>query len=298
MYSDILIAIQDIEEINDLEPYLQSLQPYVRRLRHSYRSRTVAVDYSDFNIQAAYLLAYYPQYVEMTNHYVIDLADSFKNWLAKRSHLQACFFGSGPAPEVVAVARHLQYGQQIRSVLLTARIYDIAASTWTKSHEVTKRLVRKLAPNVRLILSGHQINLCQRNVLFPIRAAIKCSQLFVIQNCLNEFATERQVFVENMALLLEWMPTSSVLVLADLNYEIVQDLMEKVEAQARSHTCSSVVRSCSEGSRSFQSEIELTPLITQHLLTGENYLIPRRSINYNCLIVKKQTVINLLDIPF
>jgi hypothetical protein len=302
MYSDILAAIQDVEQISSLEPYLQSLQPYVRQLRQSYRSRTVTVDYSDFNIQAAYLLAYYPQYAEMTYRCVAGLTELVRNWLTTRSHLQACFFGGGPAPEVIAVACHLQHEQKIRAVSLSACVYDIADSTWAKSREITKRLVRELAPNVQLALTGHQIDLCQRNVLFSIQAKIQSSQLFVIQNCLNEFAAAPQIFVENIVLLLEWMPTNSVLVLADLNnYVVVQYLMKQVEAQVGAHTCSTVVRSCSEGNCSFRSKIQLTPLITQHLLTGENDLIPRRNINFNYLIVQKQTLAmaaNLLDIPF
>lgn len=73
MYSNILAAIQHIEKIDNPEQYLQSLQPYVRQLRNSYCSSTVTVNYSDFNTQAAYLLAYYPQYAEMTYRYIKDI---------------------------------------------------------------------------------------------------------------------------------------------------------------------------------------------------------------------------------
>ena len=291
MYSDILAAIQNIEQIDCLEPYLQSLQPYVRQLRQSYCSSTVTVDYSDFNVQAAYLLAYYPQYAEMTYRCVNSLATTIRAWLTTRSQLQACFFGGGPAPEVFAFASHLQHEQQIRSVSLTARVYDIAAITWAKSRDVTKRLVHEFTPDVRLILTGHRVDLCQRDALFSIRAEIQNSQLFVVQNCLNEFAAAPQVFIENMALLLDWMPAGSALVLADLHkYGMVQYLMEQVEALVQSGTGSSVVRSCSDGSCFLRSEIELTPLITECLLTGENGLIPRRKINYNYLVVQKQLV--------
>lgn len=291
MYSNILAAIQDIKQIDhlELEPYLRSLQPYVRQLRQSYKSKTVSVNYENFEIQAAYLLAYYPQYAEMTCYYVADLADSIRAWLTTQSQLQACFFGGGPAPEVLALACHLQCDQPVQPVSLTARVYNISATTWARSHEITGRLVRQVAPDVLLALTGHQINLCQRNALFPIRVAIQSSQLFVVQNCLNEFVAAPQIFIENMALLFEWMPASSSLVLADLaNYEMVQNLMEQVEAQMLAYNRSSVVRSCIDGKRYFRSQIKPTPLVTQHLLTGEDGLIPKQNINYNYLIVQKQ----------
>ena len=77
--------------------------------------------------------------------------------------------------------------------------------------------------------------------------------------------------------------------------------MEQAEALVQSGACSSVVRSYSDGSCFFRSKIELTPLIIECLLTGENGLIPRRNINYNYLVVQKQLVpmaAELLEIPF
>ena len=57
MYTDILDRLTNFNQINNLEFYLQDLQPYVKRLRQNYCSNNVRVDYSDPSIQAAYLLA-------------------------------------------------------------------------------------------------------------------------------------------------------------------------------------------------------------------------------------------------
>ena len=50
------------EKIN----FLKSLQPYVTSLRSSFKNKQINVDYRDRNVQAAYLIAYYPSYIEMT----------------------------------------------------------------------------------------------------------------------------------------------------------------------------------------------------------------------------------------
>lgn len=61
MYTHILDGLTNFNQTNNLELYLQNLQPYVKRLRQNYCSNNVKVDYSNPNVQAAYLLAYYPQ---------------------------------------------------------------------------------------------------------------------------------------------------------------------------------------------------------------------------------------------
>jgi hypothetical protein len=57
--------------------YLQSLQPDVKRLRSSFHTNHVRVDYSNYNTQAAYLLAYYPHYVEMTYRVLESLQQKY-----------------------------------------------------------------------------------------------------------------------------------------------------------------------------------------------------------------------------
>jgi len=61
------------------ESYLASLQSFVKILRKAYRNNKVAVDYSRTEMQAAYLIAYYPHYVEMTLK-ILKLLSSYSNF--------------------------------------------------------------------------------------------------------------------------------------------------------------------------------------------------------------------------
>jgi len=52
MYSSILEAISQQEQIQDVDHYLQNLQPHLRYLRQSFKSSRVTVNYGNFNVQA------------------------------------------------------------------------------------------------------------------------------------------------------------------------------------------------------------------------------------------------------
>jgi len=294
MYTHILDGLKNFNQINNLELYLQDLQPYVKRLRQNYWSNNVKVDYSDPNVQAAYLLAYYPQYTEMTDEVLRNLAQNELNkCFAQRRELQACFFGAGPAPETVSWVKYLDHNHSAARYVV-AHTYDLAAATWSGSREVTKHLVSQLFPDIKLTLNGTNINLCQMNALFPIRHIIQNCCLFFVQNCLNEFVENSQVFINNIDFIFTEMPVNSVLVLADLsNYNSVIALMEQVETYVSNKANLTIIRSYTTGAYNFRSLLTQPTVITKNLLTGDNGLIPRKNIKFNFLAVQKTPVTQL-----
>lgn len=287
MYNHILDGLTKFNQTNNLELYLQDLQPYVKHLRENYCSSNVKVDYSDPNVQAAYLLAYYPQYTEMTYEVLCNLAQNHLNMCFARRELQACFFGAGPAPETVSWVKYLNCNYSIAKYVV-AHTYDLAAATWSGSREVTKHLISQLFPDIKLTLNGTNLNLCQMDALFPIKDIIQNCCLFFVQNCLNEFVGNSQIFIKNIDFILAKMPVASVLVLADLsNYTSVIALMKQVETYVSSKANLRIIRSYTTGACNFRSLLTQPPVITENLLTGEDGLIARKNINYNFLAIQK-----------
>ncbi|MCU0549469.1 MAG: hypothetical protein MUC48_08995 [Leptolyngbya sp. Prado105] len=300
MYRSILRAIEQQEQIQDVEHYLQSLKPYVINLRRGFRNSLIRVDYSDFKVQAAYLLAYYPLYSEVTYRVLMDLAEPIHQAFAQKKRLQACFLGGGPTPEAVALSTYLkQSGSQVNS--LTAYAFDIAATTWSKSQEVSKYLVSKANSEIQFSLQGHPLNLCQKNVFSTYRDIIQTTDLFVIQNCLNEFVNTPQVFIENIDFLIQEMSESSILIIADLNFEIVKRLMGQVECHFRTVSRLEVIRSNASGYSCLHSRLPLLKVLTDNLLTGEEDLIPKKKVNFNYLAIQKMPIavqFEYASIPF
>lgn len=258
MYSYILERLVQFNQISDLKLYLRNLQPYVIRLRQSYRSNSVNIDYSDPNTQAAYLLAYYPLYAEMTYQVLCNLGENYlQKCFSGYKELQACFFGAGPAPEIVGLVNYLHCKHSLLRYA-ASHTYDITANTWSNSQSITKYVASQLSPNFNLMLSGNHLNLCQKNGLYPIINIIKSSQLFIVQNCLNEFIADSHLFLENIGFLAVEMPANSILVIADLcHYSLILDLMNKVESYFDNTSKLEMIRKYTNGICSFQSSLRL-----------------------------------------
>jgi hypothetical protein len=291
MYNYILDELIRLNQVGDIKLYLQGLQPYVKRLRQSYCSDFVSVDYSNPNVQAAYLLAYYPQYAEMTYQVFCDLD---KNYLhrcfSECKEFQACFFGAGPAPETVGLVKYVNCNYSNLKYFV-AHTYDIAADTWLRSREITKNVASQSFPSLYFTLDGNNLNLCQKNVLLPIRQVIDKCRLFVVQNCLNEFIYTPETFIENIKFIVAQMTNESILVIADLcKYSSVINLMQQIEMYIGNNNNLKLIRSCNEGNLYFRYSFELPTILTDTLLTSSNGLIPRRNINFNYLAVQKYPI--------
>lgn len=277
------------EDEDSLSLYLQSLKPYARRLWQSYRSSSVEVNYRESDAQAAYFIRYYPYYAQMTREVLESLHRDALPF--ESSHVQACFFGAGPAPETIGLINYLNNNfPNVTSVQV--QTYDIAADTWWISRDITRNYLVPCYWQGQFILNADIINLGDSNALYKIINVIKNSSLFVVQNCLNEVLTANaDIFLDNISFLVSEMPQRSILVIADQNnYFLVLNLMKRIEDCIRGINQASIIRSHTAGSIGFDARIALPPIpriIRENLLTGEDQLIPRRRVSFNYLVVQK-----------
>lgn len=301
MYSYILDGLVRHNQINNVELYLQSLQNYVKKLRQSYQANQVRVDYSDSNIQAAYLLAYYPQYTEMTYKVLCDLNHNYLySCFVGSRDLQACFFCAGPAPETVAWVKYLSSNYSPAKYAV-AHTYDIAANTWSQSREITKNIVAKLCPGMEFMLNGYSLNLCQKNALSSIRDVIQTSHLFFVQNCLNEFVYNPDVLIKNLDFLITEMPVNSILIIADLNYKCVINLMAQIELYVSNSNRAKIIRSYTAGEIHLHSSLIVPSFIRNNLFTGADGLIAKSNVYFKYLAIQKLPVaakLSYADVPF
>jgi hypothetical protein len=224
LYNLILAGLQKSNRAQSLDKnfanYLRSLQTPVKQLRQSYRSDLVTVDYSSEEIQAAYLIAYYPQYAEMTKQ-VLEQANHLHNnlFLLEQKYLNICLFGAGAAPEVVGLVSFLSvHYPKLQS--LNIRVYDIFADTWTFSQQITRDIIDQLWQG-KIEFSTHLVDFCQFESFKDLKEVINNSQLFIFQNCLNEIRDFKD-FNQNIRYLLEIMPSNALLIMSDLkNYKKV-----------------------------------------------------------------------------
>ncbi len=290
MYEALLPIVKDSYGQNSacLPSFLTGLQSAVKNLRQSYQTHHVQVDYGQPHIQAAYLLAYYPYYVQQTYHSLTLAAQhsGFAN-LINRGHLQALLLGSGPMPEAAALALYRQ--QLPLASSLKAISYDFNVSQWQSARRVTAQLMTNLAPNITYDDEGHPLNLAQFNALAAAKGDIQGSQLIVIQNCLNEiYRANFGAFKDNMHFLMANMAPGSALLLSDLKYSQTTRCLRLLKTLAQEVPSMTTIYDHGDRHLGLDNAFPLQLIIRRHLMTGEDGLMSRRWINQFSLCLLKR----------
>jgi hypothetical protein len=291
LYKYILEGLRDLSQTkqteNEFIAYLQSLQVEVKNLRQSYRNNSVSVNYSRVEVQAAYLITYYPQYAEMTRRILEQVELSHKTlFLFEQKHLEVCLFGAGAAPEAVGLVSFLgEYYPNLQS--LSIRVYDIYANTWAISQRITQNIIPELWQG-EFTFSTEELDFCQANSFHLLDDAIANSQVFIFQNCLNELKYPTN-FNQNIRYLLTKMPINSLLIMADLRiYQKTSEFQAQVKKLLQELEFERQIL-CVRHSEmlDFRTAIAIPAIITKNLLTGTHLLIPRTQIKCNFISVYK-----------
>lgn len=288
LYDLILEGLYSSYEIKSEEAkkaFLDSLKPYVTELRTSLRNKQIKVDYRDKNVQAAYLIAYYPSYVEMT--YEVLNRHEIKVLPSKNRILNICLFGAGAAPEAIALLNFInQNSLDIDEVNIYA--YDIFASTWNFSLDLARKfIIPHFWQSKKFELISLDLDLCEHNVFEKILKKIQNSNLFIFQNCLNEL-NDRNIAIENIKYLAQSINQETRLIIADLSgYQVVSDMKLRIEQNFQDLSHLKIFKS--KDRDEVRVKISLPSIIRQHLLTGKpnqtweesEGLTPRSIVRFN-----------------
>lgn len=285
LYDYILEALKNSRDFynaknhDTFESYLQSLQKPAKQLWESYRSSQVKVNYSEPSIQAAYLIRYYPHYVKMTFEIMKQCWEDF----AFGEKINACFFGSGPCPEVAGLAQFLtEYCPKTKELFVN--VYDIASEQWTPSRAVTKNFVLPNLWEGQFDGKAPNLDLCSANSFEEITEVIEKSHLFVFQNCLNEI-WNTSATKDNIKFLVDRAPKDSFIIIADLLYDQNRQIVEDVAEIAEKKRDYKIIKKCDN--ITIESSFTLPKIVEDNLLTGEKGLIPKKKIKFLFLAIRK-----------
>lgn len=313
MYYQILEGLREFMgfesvESPDFAEYLQSLQESVIQLRQAYRTNSVQIDYTASNIQAAYMLAYFPQYVDMAYEIFKSLetfqdsntTENLKEVIERKlfennEGLAACFFAAGPAPESVALCKYLaediiKYDLIIfKPNIIHLKTFDIDWHSWSLSRHLTRN---HILSDYDLLITGlkpHQINLLSKGAFSRYEQHIRKADIIFFQNCLNELFVEKEDFLKNLNDLLSFLEDEAILIIANLgNYPLVNDIFQRIEALIKQNSSLKLLRSAIRMINiKLLYNTRLPKIITNNLLTREDHLIPRENVNFNYIIVYK-----------
>jgi hypothetical protein len=203
--------------------------PSLHALRASYRSGwgSVAVEYTR-DVTEAYLLAYYPHYVGMARS-VVNLLPPHS--FPRQGTMRVCAFGTGPAPEPVAIARYLR-DHLPDADTLELYLFDInpEAWDWARGVSLERVLPQHWSGDVDVRVVDRVDIASARLIDGSVAEATATADLVVFQNCLNELATKDAHVRENARELVAAMKPGAVLTMADIdNYPTARRCLEIIE---------------------------------------------------------------------
>ena len=288
MYEHILNGLYAANQLTTEQQkinYLRSLQPHVKSLRNSYNAYPVVIDYSDANIQASYLITYFPQYTELLT-YALSMAGE----IIANEHINSLiFFGSGPCPEIIGYLDYIRIFTPNLARQLNISIFDIAATNWQYSRDIIFNQVVPNWLNVGSSIGRLSPKDLRIDVSFNASNLNSNKKLVVFQNCLNEIEeVNHPVVLTNVEFVYNALPPASYIVIIDIHgYRSVIQLIQTIEDKLANTGTAEIVRSISGMGLRRGTKYSPSPIIKENLLTGENGLIPKYWLNFNYSIIKK-----------
>ncbi len=261
-----------------LEEMLSSLREPLRGLRRSYRSGRVLIDYEKGS-ELAYLLAYVPPYIRMAEQVIARslVLDSIG------PILDVGLVGAGPAPEAVALI-NLLIDAKAQVDRLRLHLFDIATDEWRIVREALLDVGCRCRWDGSIEVQHHSLDLRTPATFNAHRSILQSLDFVMVQNCLNEDIVHRPAAVENLLDLLSAMRPGSVLAIADQhNYVSVRDRIRMLADQVIDE-----VETLGRFDAAIRVRVTdpLPPVLTKHLLTGEDGLIPRKNLELGVLVLR------------
>jgi hypothetical protein len=303
-YKLLLQELNEINDVEDIETYykiLEGSQQYVKALRKGYLSNPPNVDYSDPHHRAAYLLAYYPHYIENVYYSLKKLPPDILQSLKNAKKVRASFFGSGPAPEVLGLIAFIrEYSINTESAL----VFLFDHFHWHIGQMLTLNMAREYWPRGILRIVPRELDITGEVSSWHsvIQKSINNSDILVMQNCLNDAIGQSEGFIDNFVNIVKIAKIGALILIIDLKHEHIKDLMIKLENALENSGMGQIVHGASKLDN-FRAEISVPIEIRERLLIREDGLIPKESTYFRfTAFYKTQDTIfevdELDDIPF
>jgi len=267
-----------IEPDESIIALFESFKPFIRCLRQKYKGEGVCVDYADKNFRRAYMLAYYPYYISPVCQTLTVC--NYHELIGPKADLYTCCFGGGPLPELIGIAKY------VNSFLKEMWMIDCTVFDLNKEWQEERELYT-------LHLAGHYydglINLHDKIIdlwseELPSPEEVANSDLVLFQNCFNDCPPQKyDVLKKNIATIWEKMLVNSTMIIIDLAYGSVVNLMREIEAMIN-NLRGEIVKPVTFN----DTPLEICTLLNGRLFDGSDGLIPKYHCNYWSLVMGKR----------
>jgi len=285
---DTLMAMNAFPEEVDLPTVLQATQEHVQKLRLAFRDIPCHVDYSDRYVRGAYMLAYFPYYIEPVHTVLSRIRLAGTNPIPNKRQISVCVFGSGPTPEALGVMAYLQQ----RCPTCTQAhfsLLDAAADGWQRC---TGLCFDQLQPHYWDGEATHSLHEC--NLLSQCNqcgtnctAQLQNADLVILQNCLNDIIVDRNAVVGKAISIFRRMRPGAIFICIDLNFDEIRRALQAVSEQVTAAGLGTVLHPVAEAHHEISRSFDIPPAMLEHLYIGDDGLRPRRYTRFYALALQK-----------
>ncbi len=257
------------------------MQEHVYRIRKMYNmpiGRTIPYDDADF--RAAYLLAYFPYYIEPICH-VLEAAN-LPDSLFATGTLKAAFFGGGPCPEALGLAAYLR--KRLRNLThVEATVFDRQPG-WNM---IQQELVPSMMPYYKSGNTTFKLNSRSCDVVECLARQCTCGvadkDIIIGQNFLAEVCMDRTKAINTFERLIR-RSNCRYLVYVENQYDEVKSLMNELSAHLYDNGLT--INRPTAQTTTIRPNFKLPQVMLQHLFVGSDGLIPRYNVHFHHMILE------------
>lgn len=258
-----------------------SMRDPVYRIRKLYNQpigRTLPYDDSEF--RSAYLLAYFPYYIEPVCH-VLDKANLPESLFASGA-LKAAFLGGGPCPEVLGLAAYLRKR--------VPRLATVEATAFDRQHgwrPIQQDLVPSMLPSYKSGHTSFTLKSKSCDVVECLSRECSCGvadkDIIIAQNFLTEvYADKKRAMVTFERLIRH--SQCKYMVFVDNMYDKVKEMMNELSCYLYDKGLTKT--SAAAETSAIRPNFRLPQVMQQHLFTGEDGLIPRYNVKFHHMVLE------------
>ena len=261
----------------------KGLKNSVKQTREGYQSPFgITFPYDQASFQNAYLVAYFPYYIEPLYH--VLKAANLPEELFVSENFHASFFGGGPCPEALGLAAYLrEKAPNLQSVDIS--IFD-RENSWNTIQQglLSEMLLDYAAPETTFSIQGRQCNVvkCGGNKCSSSRAIIG-SDLIIAQNFLAEVQTNRDAAIDSFEGIVR-RANCRYLVFIENNYGKNREMLNFINRRLYSKGLS--VGLAKIGYNEIRPNFPTPRVLSRYLYADENGLRAKKIVKYHHMVIE------------
>ena len=284
----------DISNQQQLCKELELRKSDVQTLRRSFNQDQPETDYSRKSVCDAYMLMYYPYYIE-TIHRVFHIVDSltpstFGTFFGEKTNMTVSFLGTGPSPELLGIISYVaEHQPNVKE--LQAHLVDMNTASWSEYRRKYTLPMATMYGDIRINPKEYTCNLLTCGTCSSLGCSdyLYASDIVVMQNCITDLVTARNKHADIAGFsfldIFMKLRSGAIISLIDLDYGGTWDAINEAVTAVQSSELGTVL--CRSQACEEYDPIIDRPECLNFLFDGSPGLMMRKHTRFHYAVIQK-----------